>query len=153
MTGIIKHSQSTQSNNFAISLQYLRKEVRNEVHFLHEDKHQSFYKLALLFLMEMGRHVRTTQNKELVIFLQYIKEKVLQLLLRSVVMQNTQIFHRGPVVFGVTCFLVVVVKNGRSFLDHGTRYLIYIYIYIYIEWIDEMCWFFACLYKFRTGKC
>ena len=138
MTGIIKHSQSTQSNNFAISLQYLRKEVRNEVHFLHEDKHQSFYKLALLFLMEMTRHVRSTQKKELVIFLQYIKEKVLQLLLRSVVMQNTQIFHRGPVVFGVTCFLVVVVKNGRSFLDYGTRIsdiytYIYIYIYIYKE--------------------
>ena len=45
--GIIKHSQSTQSNKFAISLQYLKKEVRDGVHFLHADKHQSFYKLAL----------------------------------------------------------------------------------------------------------
>ena len=45
-----KHSQRTQSNRFAISLQYLRKEVRNGVH------HQSSYKLALSFLMEVGRH-------------------------------------------------------------------------------------------------
>ena len=30
---IIKHSQSTQTNKFAISLQYLKKEVRNGVHF------------------------------------------------------------------------------------------------------------------------
>ena len=47
LMGMIKHSQSTQSNKFAISLQYLKKEVRNGVHFLHADKHQSFYKLAL----------------------------------------------------------------------------------------------------------
>ena len=35
--GMIKHSQSTQSNKFAISLQYLKKEVRNGVHFLHAE--------------------------------------------------------------------------------------------------------------------
>ena len=58
LMGMIKHSQSTQSNKFAISLQYLKKEVRNGVHFLHVDKHQSFYKLALSFLMEVARHVQ-----------------------------------------------------------------------------------------------
>ena len=47
LMGMIKHSQSTQINKFAISLQYLKKEVREGVHFLHLDKHQSFYKLAL----------------------------------------------------------------------------------------------------------
>ena len=47
--GMIKHSQSKQNNKFAISLQYLKKEVRDEVHFLYADKHQSFYKLALSF--------------------------------------------------------------------------------------------------------
>ena len=30
---MIKHSQSTQSNNFAISLQYFKIEVKDEVHF------------------------------------------------------------------------------------------------------------------------
>ena len=52
--------------------------------FLHADKHQSFYKLALQFLMEVARHIQSTQNRKLVIFLQYIKKKVLQLLLCSV---------------------------------------------------------------------
>ena len=47
--GMIKHPQSTQSNKFAVSLQYLKKEVRDKTHFLHADKHQRFYKLALLF--------------------------------------------------------------------------------------------------------
>ena len=37
--GMTKHSQSTQSNKFAIFLQYLKNEVKDEIHFLHADKH------------------------------------------------------------------------------------------------------------------
>ena len=37
MKGMIKHSKSTQSNKFTISLQYLKKEVRHRIHFLHTD--------------------------------------------------------------------------------------------------------------------
>ena len=73
--GIIKHSQSTQSNKFAISLQHLKIEVRAGVHFLHADKHQSFYNLALSFLMEVVRHFQNTQNRKLEIFLKYLKKK------------------------------------------------------------------------------
>ena len=36
--------------------------------------------------METARHVQSIQNRKLVIFLQYIKKKVLQLLLFSIVM-------------------------------------------------------------------
>ena len=79
MMGMLKHSQSTQSNKFAISSQYLKKEVRDGVHFLPADKHQSFYKLALLYLMEVARHVQSTQDRKLVMFLQNIKKKLSQL--------------------------------------------------------------------------
>ena len=34
---MIKHSQITQSNKFALSLQYLKKEVSDGVHFFHAD--------------------------------------------------------------------------------------------------------------------
>ena len=44
---MIKHSQITQSNKFAIFLQYLKKEVRNGGHSQHADKRQSFYKLVI----------------------------------------------------------------------------------------------------------
>ena len=77
--GMLKHSQSTQSKKFAISSQYLKKEVRDGVHFLPADKHQSFYKLALSYLMEVARHVQSTQDRKLVMFLQYIKKKLSQL--------------------------------------------------------------------------
>ena len=62
---MIKHSQITQGNKFAISLQYLQKEVRNRSHFWHADKRQSFYKLVLSFLMEVARYVQNTQNRKL----------------------------------------------------------------------------------------
>ena len=66
---MIKHSQSTQNNKFVISLQYLKKEIKKGLYFLHADEHQSFYKLGLMFLMEVARYVQSTQNMKLVIFL------------------------------------------------------------------------------------
>ena len=35
-------AQSSQNRMFAMSLQYLEKEVRNEIDFLLEDNHQSY---------------------------------------------------------------------------------------------------------------
>ena len=46
---MINHSQSTEINKLTISLQYLKKEVREVVHCLHLDKHQSSYKLTLFW--------------------------------------------------------------------------------------------------------
>ena len=74
LMGMIKHSQITQSNKFAISLQYFKREVRNGGHFWHADKRQSFYKFVLSFLIEVARHVQNTQNWKLVVFFQYIKK-------------------------------------------------------------------------------
>ena len=102
LIGMIKHSQSTQSNKFAISLQYYKKEVSNGVHFLHADKHQSFHMLGFLFLIEVARYVQSTQNRKSVIVQQYIQKRVSQLLLCSIVMQNIHVFYGGPVIIVVT---------------------------------------------------
>ena len=72
---MVKHSQSSQTRKLAMSLQYLKKEVRNEVDFLHADKHQSFlqvdfnilgikvsYKVILSILMGMIKYSQITQN-------------------------------------------------------------------------------------------
>ena len=39
LMGMVKHSQSFQNSKFSMSLQYLKKEVRGEVDFLHAGKH------------------------------------------------------------------------------------------------------------------
>ena len=42
LMGMVKHSQSSQNSKFAMSLQYLKKEVRDEFNFLHVDKISKF---------------------------------------------------------------------------------------------------------------
>ena len=69
-----------------MSLQYLEKEVRNEVDFLHADKHQnflqvdlktlsikSFYKEILSLMMGMIKHSQSAQSNKFAIALQYLK--------------------------------------------------------------------------------
>ena len=72
-----------------MSLQYLKKEVRDEVDFLHVDKHKNFlqvhfsalgikvsYKVILLLLMGMMKHSQSTQSNKFAISLQYLKKEV-----------------------------------------------------------------------------
>ena len=69
--GMVKHSQSSPNSKFAMSLQYHKKQVRDEVNLFHADKLQSFqqvgfntlgikvsYKLILLLLMGMIKHLK-----------------------------------------------------------------------------------------------
>ena len=73
---MVQHSQNSQNSKFAMSLQYLKKEVGNEVDFLHADKNQNFpqvdfntlsikvfYKVILSLLMGMIKNSQSTQSK------------------------------------------------------------------------------------------
>ena len=113
LLGIINYSQYTQNNKFPTFLQYLTKEVRNGVYYLHAHKHQSIYKLGLLFFMKVARFVQSTKNRKLVIFFQS-NLRVLQLLLCSIVIQSIQIFYGRPVMFIITCFFAQ--PDCRNFL-------------------------------------
>ena len=42
MVVIARHTQSTQNQNFAKSLQYLKKYGSDKVDFLHAEKHETF---------------------------------------------------------------------------------------------------------------
>ena len=132
---MIKHSQSTQSNKFAKFLQLLKKEARNGV-VLHADKHQSFYKLALSFLIEVTWHIQSTQNRKLIIFLQYIKKKVWQRLLYSIVMQNIQIFY---LIQLYSCYLFLGSwgqKRAQPFRSWNSK-ICHIYLKnILMKWAD-----------------
>ena len=71
-----------------MSLQYLQKQVRDEVDFLHADKRQSFlqvyfdtldvnvsYKLILYLLIGMIKHSQSTLINKFVISLQYLEKE------------------------------------------------------------------------------
>ena len=51
---LTKHAQSTQNNKFAISLQYLKKDVSDEVDFLHADKRKGLLQIDTMILMEIS---------------------------------------------------------------------------------------------------
>ena len=74
--GVARYTQSSQNNKFAISLQYFKKEVRDKLDFLHEDKHQSFPQAnSIFFLPVIASHAQSNQNGKFVIFLQYLSKK------------------------------------------------------------------------------
>ena len=89
LIGILKPSQNSLSSKSEMSLQYLEKEVRYEVGFLHTDKHLGFLqvdfntfgykvssKVILSFLMDMIKHFKSSQSNKFAIFWQYFKKEV-----------------------------------------------------------------------------
>ena len=52
---VARHGQLAQNNKFTISLQYLKKEVSDEVYFLHADKHESLLQIDTMILMGDGQ--------------------------------------------------------------------------------------------------
>ena len=104
--GIFRHSQNSK---LTMSLQYLKKELRNEVDFFHLDKHQSFlkvdfntsgikdvYKVILSLLLCTIKHSQSTQSSE---HQSFYKLGLLFLI-------EAARFYGVPAMFIVTCFLV-----------------------------------------------
>ena len=77
--GMVKYSQSSQNSKFAISLKYLKKEVRDDVDILHPNKHINIkvsYKL-ISYLTSMIKHSQSIQSGKFVISLQYLRKKAI----------------------------------------------------------------------------
>ena len=71
-----RQAQITQNNKFAISLQYLTKDVSDEVTFLHAEKHKGLLKIDTMILMEIARHSHNSQTSKFSMPLQYLKKEV-----------------------------------------------------------------------------
>ena len=71
---MIRHVQIAINNKVAISLQYLKKKVSDEVDFLLLDKHESLLQLDTMILMGMVKHSKSTQSNNSAISFQYLKK-------------------------------------------------------------------------------
>ena len=71
-----RHAQITQNNKLAISWQYLKKGLSDEVDFLHADKHESLLQIDSMILMGMVKHSQSSQNSKFAMSLQYLKKEV-----------------------------------------------------------------------------
>ena len=70
-----KHAKINQNNKFAISLQYLKKEVSDEVDLLHVDKYESLLQIDTMILMGTVKHSQSSQNSKFAMTLQYLKKE------------------------------------------------------------------------------
>ena len=70
---VARYAHITQNNKFAISLQYLKKKLSDEVEFLHAGKHGSLVQIDSMILMGMVKH---SQISKFAMFLQYLKKEV-----------------------------------------------------------------------------
>ena len=52
---VTKLAQSTQNDKFPTFMQYLKKEVSDEVDFLHADKHESFLQIDTMIFNGNGQ--------------------------------------------------------------------------------------------------
>ena len=66
----------TQNNKFDISLQYLKKEVNDEVDFLHARQHENLLQIDTIILMETVKHSQSSQNSKFAMSVQYLKKEV-----------------------------------------------------------------------------
>ena len=67
-----RHVQITQNNKFPTSFQYLEKEVKDEVDFLHLDKDESFIQIDSMIFDGMVKHSQCSQNSKFTMSLQYL---------------------------------------------------------------------------------
>ena len=58
-----------------ISLQYLKREVNDEVDFLHAGKHENLLQIDTTILMDMVKHFQSSQNSKFTTFVQYLKKE------------------------------------------------------------------------------
>ena len=91
-TCVARHAQITQNNKFAISLQYLKKEMSDEIEFLHADKHESLHKLILWFLMGMIKHSQSSKILSLQCLYNILKNK-LEMKLNFYMQINTKVSY------------------------------------------------------------
>ena len=65
---VTRLAQGTRNNKFAISLQYLKKNGKNEVDFLLVDKHQRFLEIAAIILGVCGQACPSYPKKQISYF-------------------------------------------------------------------------------------
>ena len=73
---VARHPRITQNNKFAVSLQYLKKELSDEVDLLHAGEHENLLRIDGMILIEMVKHPKSSLNSKFVLSLQYLKKDV-----------------------------------------------------------------------------
>ena len=69
-------SKLSRITSYSFFLQHLKKEVSDEVDFVHADKHESLLQIDIMILIGIPMHSQSSQNSKFPISLQYLKQEV-----------------------------------------------------------------------------
>ena len=69
-------SKLSRITSYSFFLQHLKKEVSDEVDFVHADKHESLLQIDIMILIGIAMHSQSSQNSKFPISLQYLKQEV-----------------------------------------------------------------------------
>ena len=69
-------SKLSRITSYPFFLQHLKKEVSDEVDFVHADKHESLLQIDIMILIGIAMHSQSSQNSKFPISLQYLKQEV-----------------------------------------------------------------------------
>ena len=83
-----------KKTSFAISLQYLKKEVSDVVHFLHADKHESLPQIDTMISIGMIKHSQSSQIAKFPMFLWYLKKEDSQMKLIFSMQINIKVSYK-----------------------------------------------------------
>ena len=129
-----RHAGTTQNNNFAISLQYFKKEVSDEVDFFHADKYESLLQIDAMILMGMVKHSSRSQNSKFAMSLQYLTKGVTD---EVHVDKHQSFIHVDFNTLGikVSCKVILslllgMIKHSQS--TQSNKFAISLYLYIFI---------------------
>ena len=64
-----------KTKNLIFLLQYLKREVNDEVDVLHAVKHENSLQIDTMILMEMVKHFQSSQNNKFTMSVQYLKKE------------------------------------------------------------------------------
>ena len=73
---VARQTQSTKSNHFTISLQYLKENMKDEVDFLPADKRWRLFQIDTSFQVCVARHAQNTWNNKLAQWIFYMQKSM-----------------------------------------------------------------------------
>ena len=65
-----------KTKNLIFLLQYLKREVNDEIDVLHAVKHENSLQIDTMILMEMVKHFQSSQNNKFTMSVQYLKKRI-----------------------------------------------------------------------------
>ena len=99
---------------FAVSLQYLKKDVNDEVDLLHADKHENVLQIDIVILMRMVNYLQSFQNS-MVAFLYNISKNRLEIKLIFCLQINIKVACKV-----ILSFFMSMVKHFQSSQSKST---------------------------------